>query len=106
MAETNAHEARQPLKSHGSYQASKEELLDRFDRVAGELAGIRTMVDDERYCPEVLTQLSVAIAALQAIGDILLRDHIQGCVVDGIREGKADEYIDELMAVVQRFAGR
>ena len=104
MAETHAHKA--PLKSRGSYQASKEELLVRFNRVAGQLDGIRTMVDDERYCPEVLTQLSAAIAALEKIGYILLRDHIQGCVADGIREGKGDDYMDELMAIVQRFSGR
>lgn len=106
MAETRAHNERQPLKSHGSYQASKDELLVRFNRVAGQLEGIRTMVVDERYCPEVLTQLSAAIAALEKIGYILLRDHIHGCVADGIREGKGDAYMDELMAIVQRFAGR
>lgn len=106
MAETHGEKPRQPLKSRGSYQASKDELLVRFNRVAGQLEGIRTMVDDERYCPEVLTQLSAAIAALEKIGYILLRDHIQGCVADGIREGKGDDYMDELMAIVQRFAGR
>ena len=106
MAETHGDKARQPLKTHGSYQASKDELLVRFNRVTGQLEGIRTMVDDERYCPEVLTQLSAAIAALEKIGYILLRDHIQGCVADGIREGKGDDYMDELMAIVQRFAGR
>ena len=106
MAETQRAGARRPLKSRGSYQASKEELLVRFNRVAGQLEGIRTMVDEERYCPEVLTQLSAAIAALEKIGYILLRDHIQGCVADGIRQGQGDDYMDELMAIVQRFAGR
>ena len=97
---------RAPLKSRGSYQASKDELLVRFNRVTGQLEGIRAMVDDERYCPEVLTQLSAAIAALEKIGFILLRDHIQHCVAEGIEEGRGDEYMDELMATVQRFAGR
>lgn len=106
MAETHAGKARQPLKSRGSYQASKDEVLVRFNRVAGQLEGIRAMVAEERYCPEVLTQLSAAIAALEKIGYILLRDHIQGCVADGIREGNGDDYMDELMAIVQRFAGR
>ena len=96
---------RPPLKTRGSYQASKEDLLVRFNRVAGQLQGIRTMVDEERYCPEVLTQLSAAIAALQKIGYILMRDHIQHCVADGIAEGRGDDYMDELMATVQRFAG-
>lgn len=98
--------ARRPLKSRGAYQASKDELLHRFNRVSGQLEGIRTMVDEERYCPEVLVQLSAAIAALEKIGFILLRDHIRGCVADGIREGRGDDYMDELMATVQRFTGR
>lgn len=106
MADTSGRRPQAPLRGRGSYQASKDELLVRFNRVAGQLEGIRTMVDEERYCPEVLTQLSAAIAALEKIGFILLRDHIQGCVSDGIREGKGDDYMDELMAIVQRFSGR
>ncbi|MGH7685206.1 MAG: metal-sensitive transcriptional regulator [Candidatus Dormibacteria bacterium] len=97
---------RKPLKTRGAYQASKDELLHRFNRVSGQLDGIRGMVDEERYCPEVLVQLSAAIAALEKIGFILLRDHIQGCVAGGIRDGRGDDYMDELMATVQRFAGR
>lgn len=97
---------RKPLRTRGAYQASKDELLTRFNRVSGQLDGIRTMVDEERYCPEVLLQLSAAMAALEKIGFILLRDHIQGCVADGIRDGRGDDYMDELMATVQRFAGR
>ena len=99
-------ERRKPLKTRGAYQASKDELLVRFNRVSGQLDGIRTMVDEERYCPEVLVQLSAAMAALEKIGFILLRDHIQGCVADGIRDGRGDDYMDELMATVQRFSGR
>ena len=95
-----------PLKTRGAYQASKEELLHRFNRLTGQLEGIREMVEAERYCPEVLVQMSSVIAALEKIGFILLRDHIRNCVVDGVREGRGDEYMDELMATVQRFAGR
>jgi DNA-binding FrmR family transcriptional regulator len=103
---STATRAGKPLNTRGAYQASKEELLHRFNRVAGQLEGIRAMVDDERYCPEVLVQLSAAIAALEKIGFILLRDHIRGCVADGIRDGRGDDYMDELMATVQRFTGR
>lgn len=103
---TTTVENRKPLRSRGSYQASKDEMLKRFNRVSGQLEGIRTMVAEERYCPEVLVQLTAAIAALEKIGFILLRDHIRGCVVDGISEGRGDAYLDELMGTVQRFAGR
>jgi DNA-binding FrmR family transcriptional regulator len=95
-----------PLKARGSYQASKEELLVRFRRLNGQITGISQMVEGERYCPEVLTQLSAAIAALEKIGFILLRDHVEHCVADGIKAGNGDAYLDELVATIQRFSGR
>jgi DNA-binding FrmR family transcriptional regulator len=94
------------LPRRGSYQADKRELLHRFNRVCGQLQGIRDMVEAERYCPEVLIQLSSVIAALEKIGFILLRDHIRTCVAEGIRQGRDQEYLDELMTTIQRFTGR
>jgi DNA-binding FrmR family transcriptional regulator len=95
-----------PLKTRGSYQASKEDLLRRFNRLNGQVTGISQMVEDERYCPEVLTQLSAAIAGLEKIGFILLREHVKHCVADGINAGEGDAYLDELVATIQRFSGR
>jgi DNA-binding FrmR family transcriptional regulator len=90
----------------GAYQASKEEILARFKRVQGQIGGIAQMVEDERYCPDVLTQLSASIAGLEKIGMLLLRDHIAHCVVDDVNAGKADGTLDELLAVIHRFTGR
>ena len=98
--------ARRPLKTRGAYQADKDQLVHRFNRLTGQLAGVRQMVEDERYCPEVLVQLSSVIAALEKIGFILLRDHIRTCVVDGVQGGEGDAYMEELMATIQRFSGR
>ncbi|MHB8718412.1 MAG: metal-sensitive transcriptional regulator [Candidatus Dormibacteria bacterium] len=97
---------RAPLKSRGSYQASKADLLRRFRRLNGQIDGIAQMVEEERYCPEVLIQLSAAIAALEKIGFILLRDHVEHCVTEGIAAGRGDAYLDELVATIQRFSGR
>ncbi len=94
------------LRERGSYQASKQDLLRRFARVRGQVDGAARMVEDERYCPEVLTQLAAAVAALEKIGFILLRDHVQNCVADGIAAGEGEVYLDELIATVQRFTGR
>ena len=88
----------------GSYQASKPELLRRFQRVAGQVAGISRMVEDERYCPEVLVQLRSASAALDQIGYLLLRDHLAHCVADGIRRGEGDAYLDEVMEVLRGYS--
>ena len=106
MAATGRGTRNRALKTRGAYQANKTDLLHRFNRLTGQLDGICEMVEEERYCPEVLVQLSSVIAALEKIGFILLRDHIQNCVVEGVGEGRGDEYMDELMATIQRFAGR
>jgi DNA-binding FrmR family transcriptional regulator len=90
----------------GSYQASKAELGARFSRLQGQVSGIARMVEEERYCPEVLTQISSAIAALEKIGFILLREHVAHCVAEDVAAGRGEETVDELMAVVHRFAGR
>lgn len=95
-----------PLRTRGSYQASKQDLLRRFNRLNGQIAGISQMVEDERYCPEVLNQLSAAIAGLEKIGFILLRDHVKHCVAEGIQAGQGEEYLDELIATIKRFSGR
>ena len=98
--------ARTPLRDQGSYQADSVAIQRRFARVQGQIDGVRQMVDDERYCPEVLVQLSAAIAGLEKIGYMLLRDHIAHCVVDGVKRGEGEKYLDELLATMQRFSGR
>jgi CsoR family transcriptional regulator, copper-sensing transcriptional repressor len=90
----------------GSYQASKQELLVRFQRVLGQVGGIARMVDEERYCPEVLVQIRSVTAALDQIGYLLLRDHLAHCVADGVRAGEGDAYLDEVMEVVRGYSRR
>jgi len=99
--------ASDPVASRrGSYQASKQELLVRFQRVLGQVGGISRMVEDERYCPEVLVQIRSATAALDQIGYLLLRDHLAHCVADGVRAGEGDAYLDEVMEVVRGYSRR
>lgn len=90
----------------GSYQASKEEMLARFKRIEGQIRGISQMVESERYCPDVLLQLSASIAALEKIGFILLREHIGHCVVEDVSRGRGEESLDEVITVIHRFSGR
>ncbi len=95
-----------PGRRRGSYQASKEELLLRFNRVLGQVSGISRMVEEERYCPEVLVQIRSVTAALDQIGYLLLREHLAHCVADGIRRGEGDAYLDEVMEVIRGFSRR
>lgn len=90
----------------GSYQASKQELLVRFQRVLGQVGGIANMVDEERYCPEVLVQIRSVTAALDQIGYLLLRDHLAHCVADGVQAGEGDAYLDEVMEVIRGYSRR
>jgi DNA-binding FrmR family transcriptional regulator len=90
----------------GSYQASKQELLVRFQRVLGQVGGIARMVEEERYCPEVLVQIRSATPALDQIGYLLLRDHLAHCVADGVRGGEWDAYLDEVMEAIRGYSRR
>jgi CsoR family transcriptional regulator, copper-sensing transcriptional repressor len=84
------------------YSASKEDLLTRLARVEGQIRGIAGMVQDERYCIDVVTQINAARAALDKIALGLLDDHVRHCLA-GASE---PEQTDELMAAVGRLLSR
>jgi CsoR family transcriptional regulator, copper-sensing transcriptional repressor len=80
------------------YVHQKDALLNRLRRIEGQIRGVERMVDEERYCVEILDQIAAARTALEQVGLKLLEDHARHCV----RKGHAD--VDELMAAVERFA--
>jgi CsoR family transcriptional regulator, copper-sensing transcriptional repressor len=88
------------------YTATKQQLLSRLKRIEGQVRGIEGMVDDERYCIDVLTQISAVQAALDKVALGLLDDHARHCVVQGAAEGTPDELTDEMMAAVGRLLRR
>ncbi len=73
-----------------SYSPDKDDLLKRLRRIEGQVSGISRMIDDDRYCIDVLTQVSAVTKALQAVSLKLLDAHLSGCVVDAAREGGPD----------------
>ena len=87
------------------YTASKEQLLKRLRRVEGQVRGLERMVEDDRYCIDVLTQISAVQAALDKVALGLLDDHARHCVVGGETEGQ-DDRTEELMAAVGRLMRR
>lgn len=80
------------------YVHQKDALLRRLRRIEGQIRGVERMVDEERYCVEILDQIAAARTALEQVGLRLLEDHARHC----LRKGHAD--VDELMAAVERFA--
>ncbi len=77
-------------------------LVSRLNRIEGQVRGVRNMLEDDRYCIDILTQVSAIQSALNAFNKELLGQHIKGCVVDDIRDGK-DEVVDELVGALQKL---
>jgi DNA-binding FrmR family transcriptional regulator len=90
---------------HGYIKAKdKEKLQNRLRRIEGQVRGVQRMVDEEVYCVDVLTQIASVVSALEKVGTIVLKDHVEHCVRESIENGeKADEKIEELTAAVERF---
>lgn len=85
-------------------QPHKATLLRRLNRVAGQVRGITGMIEEDRYCVDILTQISAVRSALDALALQLLEDHTRGCVQAAIKSGCGDRAIGELLQVVGRFA--
>jgi CsoR family transcriptional regulator, copper-sensing transcriptional repressor len=72
------------------YAENKDDYLKRLRRIEGQVRGIAKMVDEDKYCIDVLTQVSAATKALQSVALGLLEQHIAGCVIDAARQGEAE----------------
>ena len=85
----------------------KEALVRRLHRIEGQVRGIERMVEDDRYCIDILTQISAVNTALESLAFKLLDDHVNHCVADALASGdskQASEKSRELLEAVQRFA--
>ena len=89
------------------YAPHKEQLLKRLARIEGQVRGIARMVEDDRYCIDILTQLGAVDTALEAVALKVLEDHVGHCVAGALASGdpeQANEKSRELLEAVQRFA--
>lgn len=83
-------------------EAERKRLCNRLSRIEGQIRGIRGMVENGAYCPDILVQSAAVNAAVNAFNKELLASHIRSCVAQDIREGK-DEVIDELVVTLQKL---
>ena len=83
-------------------QKELKDFTNRLSRIEGQVRGIKKMIEEEAYCPDILTQVSAVQAALNSFSRRLLGSHIRECVADDIREGR-DESIDELLITLQKM---
>jgi DNA-binding FrmR family transcriptional regulator len=92
------------MSGHGY---DKDAIGARLRRIEGQVRGIEKMVDDERYCIDILTQVGAVMSALESVGLKVLEDHVDHCVAGAIASGdeaEARAKTEELLAAVQRFA--
>ncbi len=91
-------------EQQGSYQEHKKKILDGLRRVEGQVRGVQRMMEDERYCVDVLNQITAARMALARLAMIVLDDHVKGCVSKAIQEeDSADSTIEEMMDVIRKM---
>jgi DNA-binding FrmR family transcriptional regulator len=91
------------MSSHTpGYSAEKDALLKRLARIEGQVRGVAKMVEDDRYCIDVLTQISAVQSAIESVALRLLNDHVRHCVVGSEGDTQAGR-LDELMEAVGRL---
>ena len=96
---------RTSTKHQHGYISDKDRYLSRMNRIEGQARGIAKMIDEEKYCIDILTQVSALTRALQGVATGLLEDHMKTCVLDAAQcgEDEAQQKIDEAMAPISRL---
>jgi CsoR family transcriptional regulator, copper-sensing transcriptional repressor len=88
-----------------SYSIDKGKLLERLRKVEGQVRGLHRMVSDDKYCIDILTQISSVQGALSGVALGLLDGHVRHCVRESLVDGQGDEKIEEMMSSIARMAG-
>ena len=89
-------------KTKESSEDERRKLMNRLNRIEGQIRGIKGMLERDAYCPDILAQAAAANAALNAFSRELLSNHIRSCVVNDVRAGN-DEIVDELLDTLQKL---
>jgi CsoR family transcriptional regulator, copper-sensing transcriptional repressor len=88
---------------HPGYIDDKDKLRNRLRRISGQVGGLERMVEEERYCIDILTQISAIQAALDKVALALLSDHTRHCVIGAERKGDREELTEEMLGAVGRL---
>ncbi|SHJ63250.1 DNA-binding transcriptional regulator, FrmR family [Anaerobranca californiensis DSM 14826] len=82
---------------------SNKELISRLKKIEGQIRGIQKMMEDGRYCVDILTQIAAVRSAITKVGILVLEKHTKGCVSEAIKNEEQEEKIAELMQVLSKF---
>lgn len=83
-------------------EAEYKDLITRLNRIEGQVRGVKNMVEEERYCVDILTQVSAIQSALNSFNKVLLTSHIKSCVVEDIKKGD-EQVVDELCETMRKL---
>lgn len=83
-------------------EAEKRALISRLNRIIGQMNGIKRMIEEDRYCDDVLTQLAAADKAVQSLAALILEEHMRTCIVENIQSGNT-EVVGEIVDLFKRF---
>ena len=88
------------------YGQDRESIQKRLNRIEGQVRGIKKMIDGDRYCIDIVQQLTAASSAIDEVSLAVLQSHIEGCVSDAIREEHSEHHIKELMETIRKAVKR
>lgn len=86
-----------------SVHKSRKVAKDRLAKIEGHIHGIRKMVEEDRECSDILIQIAAVRSALDKVAEIVLEDHMETCLVEAVKSGKADESLAELKEALSKF---
>ena len=81
----------------------RKNVLDRLSRIEGHIGGIRKMVEEDRDCPDLLHQIAAVKAAINKVGELILEDHIESCLVEAVNQGSVEKYVEELKNAINKL---
>jgi len=84
------------------YTKEKDALMTRMRRIEGQAKGIEKMIEEDRYCIDIVQQLNALSSAADEVALIILQNHIEGCITDAIQEQRGEDYIKELIATIRK----
>mgnify|MGYP004710189587 FL=1 len=90
------------MKNTPRDEESKKKLISRINRINGQINGIKKMIEDDRYCDDVLIQLSAIDKAIKGLANEILDEHMKSCVIENIQKGNY-EVLDEIVTLFKRF---
>jgi len=88
------------------YTKDKSSLLKRMKKIEGQAKGIQRMLSDDRYCIDIVQQLSALSSAADEVSLLILQSHIEGCVTNAVREERGEDHIRELMTTIRKVMKR